>query len=367
MNGINGQRIEKLWRGAFVKGLKKRNKMKSFKQFYEAKGAFKEFPVEQQPQRIPLDVYEDLTLFMYAKLKDFGQVFIPSAQKGINKKDAGDLDVIIEPYNRNTWREDIKRIFADNIIAHKSNGPQLMTVMKGLIDHNQYMVDFILSKEGSFEYRAQYAKFGTIIPAVVGSFARSLAYKFDQDQLGLRLMSRKGNYHNIPLTKDFSTALKVLMLDPKPVEQNKLYTPEEVAEWVISSPRFDSGIWKQPPDRAGQTIVTKNNKSHRSAKIRPEVKKCYEIIDSVQKSATWDNTNYRIERIIFGDEFIDSLLEKVADIEKKEDKVISGNEIMEFLGIKGGPVVGKIIRYIQDNQLNREDAYKYLKGVKDER
>jgi len=110
-------------------------------------------------------------------------------------------------------------------------------------------------------------------------------------------------------------------------------------------------------------IKVKNKRAHRAAKMRPEVQKCYQIIDNANKTATWDNTGYKIERRILGDRFMDDVLAKVQEIEKKQDKVISGHEIMQITGITAGPSIGRIIKYIQDNGLSREEAHKYLKGV----
>lgn len=236
-----------------------------------------------------------------------------------------------------------------------------MCVMKDLIgDGNQYMIDFILAKANSFDYRKKYSKFGTIIPAVVGSFARSLRYKFDQNQLALRLLSPKGNYHNIPLTSDFDTTLKILMLDPVPFYNDALYTPEQVAYWVTSSPRFDSDTWRKPPNPNGQTIVTKNKKSHRAIKQKPIVQKAYTLIDNTEKKGTWDNNDYKIERELLGSTFIDNIIARVNEIEKKEDKIITGNEIINHLGIKPGPEIGKILSYISIKGLSREEAFDYL-------
>jgi hypothetical protein len=341
--------------------------MESFKQFYKSKGAFKQFPKEQQPERIPLSIYDTLADVVKSRMGQVADVFIPSSQKSIGKSDTGDLDIILNPHNRATWREDIKSIFKDHIIASKSNGPQLMTVMKGLIDDKQYMIDFIIAKEGSFEYRSQYAKFGTIIPAVVGSFARSLRYKFDQQQLYGRFLSAKGNYHNIPLTNDFEKAMNILMLDLEPVRKNELYTAEQVANWVISSPRFDSGIWRQPPSPDGQTINVRNKKAHRASKLKPEVQECYKLIDTVQKKATWDNTDYKIERMILGSDFIDNILQQVQEVEKKQENIVTGHDVMRILGIKGGPEIGIYLKNIKDAGYSQEEAIRYLERIKNER
>jgi len=340
--------------------------MKTFKQYFTesnegVKGAFKEFPPEQQPSRIPVEIYNDLEDSVTNAVGHIGELFIPSIKKVTNKPTTGDLDVIIHPHNRNTWREDILEILGDKIIAKKNNGPQMMLVVKDLLPNGeQYMIDFILAKEGSFDYRKKYSQFGTIIPAVLGSFARSLRYKYDQNGLYLRMKDMKGNYHNILLTNDYDTTLKILMLDPEAVKNDDLYTPEKVAKWITDSPRFDSNVWRKPPSVDGQTIVTKNVKSHRAAKSRDNVKEAYEIIDNVQKSATWNNTGHKIERELLGNEFVDNIQKEIDNTVKKSTNVVSGKEIMDILNIPGGPEIGAILKYINDNNLTREEALKYL-------
>ena len=329
------------------------------------KGAFKDFPVAQQPIRIPINIYDDLARFVLSRIEGISECFVPSCEKSAGKPDTGDLDVFINPKNRNTWRVDFEKIFKDHIIAKISNGPQLMVVMKDTIDDKKYMIDFILAKEGSFDYRKKYSKFGTIIPAVVGSYARSLLYKFDQNELSLRLISKKGNFHNIPLTNDFDTALKILMLDPKPYYEDKLFLAQEVAHWIAASPRFDSALWNKPLNTNGQSITVKNKKSHRAIKIKPNVQTAYDILDKVEKKASWDNSNYKIERQLFGDEFVDRIIEEANKIEEKEDKILSGHEIMEILKInEGGFIVGKILKHIRENNLTREQAISYVLELK---
>jgi len=324
------------------------------------KGAFKNFPPEQRPVRIPVSVYDELAECVAERISKKFHSFVPSIKKTNGREDAGDLDVFLDPINRQTWRDDLRAIFAENIVAELSNGPQQMFVMEGLIDDKKYMIDFILAEEGSFDYRKKYSKFGTIIPAVVGSFARSLLYKFDQNKFSLRLISKKGNFHNIPLTRDFDTALKILMLDPRPFYEDRLYSAEEVAAWIIASPRFDSTEWHRPHSSKGQTITTKNKKSHRAIKIKPDVQKAYDIIDAVSKTATWDNYGYKIERKLLGDSFVDGVIKSADEIEKKDLNSVSGEDVMEILGIPSGPEVGIALKSVAG--LSREDGLKKLKN-----
>jgi hypothetical protein len=312
----------------------------------EIKGAFKDFPIEQQPERIPLEVYDGLVEFIkywFCDLAD--EMFMPNAhKKAFGKTSTGDLDVVYVPNDREHWVDDIIYNNANGVlVAHKTNGPQLMTVMK--YNGHQYMVDFLLTKLDEFEWRKTYIGYGTLIPAVIGSFARSLRDKFAQDGFYARVKDEKGNYHNMKLTTDPHKAFNVLGLGNAALDTDELYTVEGVAKWVIGSPRFDSERWNQPPAVDGQTIVTKNRKSHAACKKKDEVIACYEIIDKANKKATWVNPNYGLERHHFGEKFIDDMLEEVKKIQMKSRTVLDGREIMEVTELRG-PEIGRAKEFL---------------------
>jgi len=316
----------------------------------EPKGAFRGFPKSQQPIRIPIEKFPLLAETVRKLLAPYGEVFIPDAtKKALKKTTTGDLDVLFIPHDRENWR-DIVRKAIPGIVAETSNGPQVMFVVKGLIDDEQYMVDVILSKQESWDFRKFYFSFGNILPAVLGSFARCLGYKLGQDGLSIRLKDLKNNFHNYKLTNDITIAFRILGLDPKAVESDALYTPEGIAKWLTDSPRFDSDRWRNPPQDDGLTIVVKNQKAHRAAKKRPEVKQAYEIIDGSSKKATITNENYRIERAILGDAFVDQMLRKINEIkEKSRPAVLSGHEIMQILNIPPGPEIGKWVQFLANH------------------
>jgi hypothetical protein len=307
------------------------------------KGAFKEFPTEQQPERIPLSIYNTLSNRVRDTFGMDGQIFIPDAhKKAFGKTTTGDLDVIFVPYDKQNWTKNILK--HSGIVAHTKNGPQLMLVWK--FGKSQYMIDFILTNPEDFEWRKLYNGYGTLIPAVIGSFARSLRYKFAGDGLHLRGKDEKGVYHNIKLTSDPSKAMCILGLDQNMLIGDELYTPEGVAKWVIESPRFDSDIWNEPPQPDGQTLVVKNKKSHTAAKKRDEVNVCYKIIDKAQKKSSFINENYELERHHLGNEFVDGVLEQIKEASRRSRTVLSGEEIMKALNIPGGPVIGDAKKFL---------------------
>jgi hypothetical protein len=183
--------------------------------------------------------------------------------------------------------------------------------------------------------------YGTLIPAIVGSFARSLRYKFATDGFYARVKDSKDNYHNMKLTTDPHIAMCILGLDQEAFNTDELYTPEGIAKWITDSPRFDSERWNQPPAVDGQTIVTKNRKSHAACKKKDEVIKCYELIDATVKKGIWDNTGYGLERHHLGKKFVEDMMKEAEEILKKSRTVLDGKEIMEALGIPGGPEIGR--------------------------
>lgn len=333
----------------------------TFRQFVEneeTKGAFKSFPIESQPVRIPLGKFYELAEKVRQLLAPHGEVFIPDAvRKSINKDTTGDLDVFFVP-NKDNWKETVSNAFP-NIVAKVSNGPQLMLVVKGLIDDNQYMVDVILSNQKEWDFVQFHHGHGVILPVILGSFARSLGYKFSRDGLYRRVQDPKGNFKNLLLTHDPKVAMKILGLDSD-IDYSILYTPETIAQWVVSSPRFDSRAWRSEPNDDGLTIQVKNNKSHRAARKKEEVQSAFKIIDQSNKQSNVPN-NLEVERKILGDQYIDSMLEKINQVEEKKQPVLTGSEIMQLLNIPPGPEVGKWVKFLSDNpQITDKEAAKRL-------
>lgn len=306
------------------------------------KGCFKDFPPEVQPERIPLSLYDKLAEYVLDSFGHLGKMYIPNAhKKSFGKITTGDMDIVFVPNNYTKWVDDILR--TNIILAYEKNGPQLMTVIQ--FEGVRYMVDFLLTKPEDFEWKKMYVGFGTLIPAVIGSFARSLRYKFAMDGFYIRLCDSKGNYHNIKLTSDPKIAINILDLDPDKLDTDELYTAEGVANWVIKSDRFDSEKWNQPPAVDGQTIVTKNRKSHAAAKKRDEVIECYDIIDKAVKVGIF-NTDYNIERVYLGNEFIDNILKQAEEVALKGRSVLDGKEIMTLLNIQEGSIIGEVKRFL---------------------
>lgn len=327
-------------------------------------GAFNHLPPDQLPQRIPLSKFKQISDKIRTQLEPHGQVFIPDAIKKSEAKSLQDVGEFI----KNTT-SDIDLFFLPNdknyvaairsslpIIAEKIMWPQILVVTKGLVDENRYMIDIRICTTKEWKFITFHHGYGVILPVILGSFARSLGYRFVNDGLYKRIKDANNNFRNLFLTNSPEKAMMILGLNPK-VNKEDFYVPEGVAQWVLSSNRFDSRLWNATPDGSGTTIVVMNNKSHRSAAKRPEVQKTYSLLRQSGKRSLVKNDNFEIERAILGNAFIEKALEELYKKAPKQSDILSGHEIMQILNIKSGPEVGKWVNFLR--------THPSLQGLKD--
>lgn len=317
-------------------------------------GAFGDLPPEQLPQRIPLSKFKQIADTIRTRLEPHGQVFIPDAVKKSEAKslqDVGefiknttsDVDLFFLPNDRN-YKEAIKSALP--VIADRSNGPQFFVVTQGLVDEGRYMLDIRICTPKEWQFITFHHGYGVILPVILGSFARSLGYRFANDGLYKRIKDARNNFHNLFLTSSPDVAMKILGLDPN-VNKEDFYTPESVAQWVASSSRFDSRRWNATPDNSGTSIAVINSRSHRSAINRPEVQKTYTLLKQINKQSSVRNDNLEVERSILGNEVVEKILGELSKKAPKQADVLSGYEIMQILGIRPGPDVGKWANFLR--------------------
>lgn len=318
-------------------------------------GAFGDLPPEQLPQRIPLSKFKQIADTIRTRLEPHGQVFIPDAIKKSEAKslqDVGefiknttsDVDLFFLPNDRN-YKNAIRSALP--IIAERSNGPQFLVVTQGLVDEGRYMLDIRIATPKEWQFITFHHGYGVILPVILGSFARSLGYRFANDGLYKRIKDARGNYHNLLLTPNPEVAMKILGLNPA-VNRDDFYTPESVARWITNSSRFDSQRWNSSPE-TNDSIAVINSRSHRSAINRPEVQKTYSLLHQVNKRASVANDNMEIERAILGNEFVERILGELTKKAPKQGDILNGHEIMQILGIGPGPDIGRWGNFLRNH------------------
>jgi hypothetical protein len=257
-----------------------------------------------------------------------------------------DIDIFFVP-NKKTWKTDIVKYFGDRLVVSVSNGRQLMCVVKDVInDGKQYFLDFNGIKDECFEWSSEFYNTSSLIPIVVGRFASSLGYKLTDTGLKINLTDSGGVQHIETLTKTPEDMFRLLMLDEgmfnSIIDGRYLGVfPDEVviAMWITQSHRFCYKTWNN---------FTPNN-AHKHATRKDSVQDCLKAIDNIAKNCKhikeYDNNGYFLEEFVLGECVIEDLEYKIEDERKRmleNGDVIDGRVLMTKLGIKGGPLVGKL-------------------------
>lgn len=342
------------------------------------KGAFINHPASQQPDDITIDVIDRLSVTVASVFAKYGHLSVPRNYKDRmlqqGKTKTGDLDVLIIPNSAQR-----KQLISDrsDVVAAISNGPQLMCVIKDLLDDGkQYFIDFLQSNPTVQSSHMFYIEYGTAMPAILGVFARSLGYKFTQNGLALRLADKNGNYHNEYVATYIDDILKILMLDRAPISRGdpQLYSALGVAKWIANSPRFDSELWRKKPS-VEQNVVNVNRNAKRAIKAKPEIAEAFKYLDGVSKRSAIDNANFRIERSVVGSAAVDKALKALDAQVKTKVTLVSGKDLIAIgfePGVQLGQAIAQINRHfnvdaLTDDQLNtphlKQAAIEYAKQL----
>ena len=335
----------------------------------KSKGAFKDLPIDQQPDRIPLSDFHRVAGVIEAEFGHIGRLFIPDAtKKGRHKPTTGDVDIIIQPHPGVSWCDEIR---SHSKITHpRRNGGQFMAVANELLPGKRVMVDFIHARDDQdFRLKSFYHQFGKPAVVALGSFARSLGYKFGTEGLFLRQKDERGNWHNHQLTREPEEICKILDVDYAITQTDKMYYPEGVAAWIEQSSRFDSTLWRGGA-QGNQTGLEVRSRSTTSAERKDSlVTETLQALDKVEGRIGVLNENHVFERRVLGNEKVEEVLALKGRVETIKRSLVTGEEVMEILGIAPGPEVGKVLKELsahedlQGQNATHERALEVLRNI----
>ena len=310
-------------------------------------GAFDKFEKSKQPDLITVRNYDKIAKSAKMEaLKFADQVYIPPCNKLNGRDTTKDIDIFFVPKKKG-WKNEVIEYFGDRLVVSVSNGRQLMCVVKDVVnDGKQYFLDFNAIKDECFEWSSTFYNTSSLIPIVVGRFATSLGYKLTDTGLKINLTDSGGVQHIETLTKSPEDMFRLLMLDEGMFNtiiegryHNVFNDEVAIALWISQSQRFCHKSW----------FKFKANNAHKHATRKDSVKTCLNILDMIAKNCKhikpYDNDGYFLEEFILGEGVIDDLEYKIEEERKRmleNGDVVDGRVLMSKLGIKGGPMVGKL-------------------------
>ena len=249
----------------------------------------------------------------------------------IKKEEHGDLDfVVLAPGNFNPEdllkHPDVEKCSLNGYV--KSYLIDVPRIGKCHID-----LLWTTSRE-DYELKVTYHQGGTATARFVGQLARSLGYKWTSEGFFKHVQDARGNYHHFLMTKDLMVGMHILGLDVATYEEGLAFkSAKHFIQWITKSPRCFPSKWKQA-----------HHHTHRKTLKQKEdwIKEIHEALDEYEveeepedDAAYWNS--------FAGDDIEERLevfLEAISIIEKP---VFNGRQVMA-LGIKQGPIIGKILQ-----------------------
>ena len=314
--------------------------------------------------RIPNFLVNDLTkraMSLFAPFCEKMEMIISDISLK-KKKDHGDIDFVCLP--KPNGREDIRQYCKERGIPVGANGPMehiLFPIEKTLA----YQIDLIFSSDPETYETIKYF-YGKDITynSIVGQFARSIGYIFSTDGFFRLVRDARKQNRKFLLIKNLKLAYGILGLVETP-DEILFKSPETFADWIASSPRFDSNKF----------VRAHNKNAHRDAKKDTFCDQVYQILDSsgIVSSIPFYNIDFtkevdlekalEFEKPILGDDIAEKLLEFLKNLSFVKTPIISGDVIIS-LGYPAGPMIGKIIQTVSARfsvEDSEEDKIRFIK------
>ena len=262
----------------------------------------------------------------------------------IKKEDHGDLDfVVLAPEDLDPSN------FTDNPNWTKfvANG-YVKSYLVDVPEAGKCHIDLLWTTTmQDYVTKVEYHQGGTATARFVGQLARSLGYKWTSNGFFKHIQDARGNFHHFQVTRDLYLGLQILGLDVVLYGSRQIYTSVEAfTDWIASSPRFYSNRWSRA-----------HHHTHRKTLRQKEgwIRQIHETLDdyvSNDPDGKSDDDMYWL--LAAGDGILqagEGILERQAkfleEVAKIKKPVFSGERVLE-LGIKPGPLVGKILRSLTE-------------------
>lgn len=236
-----------------------------------------------------------------------------------NKKDFGDIDILIEYDDSNNVFEKIKennyKLCATNETTIK-NGKVLSVLVDGL-----YQIDFIKERKELVEYHQAYLSHNDL-GNLIGRCVKESGYKHGHDGLYYTLYNEsKSHKKEFLISTDYRTVLNLLGLSVEQFDSG-FETVEDMFDYISSNKYFKSSYYK---------FENLNNRN----KVRDAKRKNYNLFLQYIKDIPDSNISLPSYEIAFPEiiEDVENYKDECRRVEEIKNK-FSGKIVMELTGLK---------------------------------
>jgi len=255
-----------------------------------------------------------------------------------SKQDHGDVDIIALPLT--DWKTNIEKILKSSIVDKSSNsGVHSYLINFPKINKNVH-VDFIVTgNDDKFQSMSQYYSYNDF-SGIVGIFSKKLHFKYGSSGFFKRFKDRRGNYHDILISSNLMDGLKILGLNP--TRFNNISDVDDMVDYLSTSKLFDFSF----------ITSSEMNQSDRKSMKRPVIDYVInKLREKGAKSSIKDEDYY----------FKKYYPKKYQEVEIKKQEIdnnlpirskYNGQWLMDKLGVKPGPQIGRLLKILSDKYGN---------------
>ena len=277
---------------------------------------------------------------VYNQVKDklstcFSKIQISTSLR--SKSEHGDIDIVVLNDTGLDVTEVLKHKLSVDVIDHSKNGNIYSILYHSKEVNKNVHIDFLTTSNYE-DFIAQYTYIMySDFSGVLGVFARRLRFSYGTRGFFKIYEDVRGQYHYILLTKNLKEGLQMLGYGNLE-EYDKIENLDDIVNFIISSPLFDSGYYK------GTGMNSSDRKRVRSGRLSADYIRGQLI--NLNKRRILEDSDYFLKK-----QFSLYYNKLQSDILKIETNVIPKSKytgkwlISNFPTVKPGPLVGNILKH----------------------
>jgi len=270
---------------------------------------------------------------------DFSKIQLTRALK--SKTDHGDIDIVILNHGGLDVMATLKDRLGDSVVDSSHNG-NIYSILYHSKDLNKSVhIDFLsASNDDDYGPQYEYLSFNDF-SGILGVMSRKVRYNYGTQGFFKIYEDKRGQYHYVLITKNLREGLRILGFDTVLPNYDKIETVDDIVNFIISSPFFDSKYY------TGQDMNHSDKKRVRAG--RPSADYIRKKLIELNKSRTIEDDDYFLKSLY--PEYYKKLQDEIHRIETTvvpKSKYNGGWLMANFSQIKPGPLVGKILKFWHD-------------------
>ena len=253
-----------------------------------------------------------------------------------SKIDFGDIDIVVLNDKGLDIQKFLREQYGNAILDTLKSGNVNSFLFQSQALGKSVHVDILTTgSEEDFNPQLEYLSYGDLA-GILGVMSRRLRFLYGTEGFFKIYIDPKGRYHYVFLTKNLRDGLKILGYSDF-VKYDNIQTLDDVADFISSSPLFDSEYYKS---------MGMNNSDRKRCRIgRPSADYIRNKLRGFDKQRSVNDDDYFLKKLY--PQYYDKLQKDIEEINKTvvNTAKYTGEWLINQFNVKPGPIIGKIKLY----------------------